>query len=328
MLIKNFMRKSAVFTLLTFVIFLMTVDVAFASRANIWPSIPFFRGADLCQFSESYGMSRSQYMSDMIFQAERLMMVGANGDEALKLLLAFDALYDKNKVLATQSFGLTLEASLKAYLDQLYRQYRPREKKLSFQNLNSLQTIIRAYIQGTRPSSFDNNLLKDLNFMAYGTYTLAPGCKGNVEVTLHLIGRDGKEEAFIALGKPENVMSNIAAQLFTAFQRTQFPTSLKLPSGTIKLIGAANGSVDRATSPELAELVCGSMNARLPTAQELDFINAFGDYNGGVSLGHQAWALPGGMIFHPLLRNPSPVRHPWEINERDFLYYCVQKDKK
>ena len=81
---------------------------------------------------------------------------------------------------------------------------------------------------------------------------------------------------------------------------------------------------DEVSDLKVAELACETLGARLPEARELELINAYGDWSGGVSLNQAVWALPGGMVFHPGLRNPSPVRHPWEVNANSFKYYCVR----
>jgi hypothetical protein len=90
------------------------------------------------------------------------------------------------------------------------------------------------------------------------------------------------------------------------------------------LVGGLNGSVDKASSPGLAERACSTLEARLPTAAELDLLDAYGSWSGGISLGEKIWALAGNKVFAPLLRNPSPIREVWEVNAEEFMYYCVR----
>lgn len=265
-------------------------------------------------------------MDQMVSFAERLMGAGAYGSEALDMLVSFDALYDKNQALATSGYGLdvTLESTLKAYVDQYHRNLNPRVKKLSFKHQNKLIDIVNALKNGQRIGNFDESMMDELDYIAYGTYTLAPNCQGNIQVTLTLIGKDGMTESFTATGKPQFVMSDIGSQLYERFQRTQFPSTLKIGRRTITLLGGLNGSVDQVNDLSMAELACETLDGRLPNSQELDLINAYGDWSGGVSLGNAVWALPNGKVFHPGLRNPSPVRSPWEVNARTFKYYCVR----
>lgn len=295
-------------------------------RFDIWPTIPFVRGADLCAYKDAYGQTRAEYMNSMVQSAEKLLAQGIKGYEALNLLMAFDSMYDKNRELAVryQYLDVTLESTFKAYMDQFYRQINPRSKKISFQYVNDIVNIVKAAREGMRDGYLDEALLAKLDFIAYGTYALAPDCKGDIQITLHLIGRDGRSESFIASGKPEYVMSKIAADIFTEFQRTQFPTTVKVGNKMLTLIGGLNGSVDRAAEPRLAEQACETLDARLPTEFELDLLNSYGDWSGGVSLNDKYWAMAGNKVFAPTLRNPSPVREKWEVNAEEYLYYCVK----
>ncbi|MGZ3787352.1 MAG: hypothetical protein ACXVLQ_02450, partial [Bacteriovorax sp.] len=284
------------------------------------------RGADLCQYTDAYGQTRSQYMNDMVKQAKDLMEGGAKGAEALNLLVAFNSLYDKNQEIAVryQYLDVTLESTLKAYMDQFYRQINPREKKVSFQYVDDIINVVNAAKAGMRDGNIDNNLIKKLDYIAYGTYALGPNCQGDIQVTLHLIGSNGTSESFVATGRPETVMSTIASDIFTLFQRTQFPSQIKIGSKMLTLVGGLNGSVDRVPDPKLAEEACSTLDARLPTSTELDLLNGYGDWSGGVSLNHKIWAMPDDKVFAPDLRNPTPVREKWEVNADEYLYYCVK----
>lgn len=295
-------------------------------RIDIWPSIPFVRGADLCKYADAYGKTRSEYMTEMVTHAENLMYAGAKGEEALQLLTTFNALYDRNQAIATRYkyMDVTLESTFKAFMDSYYRDLRPRIKKLSFTHVNDIVSIVRAANRGQRDGYLDNRILDKLDFIAYGTYALAPNCRGDIQVTLHLIGRDGSSESFEATGQPSTVMSQIASEIFTLYQRTSFPTVVRVGNRHIELIGGFNGSVDVATSPQLAERACETLGGRLPNQMELELLDGYGDWSGGVSINDKVWAMPNGYVYHPRLRNPTPVRRPFEVNETSFLYYCIR----
>lgn len=295
-------------------------------RIDIWPSIPFIRGADLCNYRDAYGQTRSEYMQQMVGHARNLMSAGAYGSEALEMLVGFNQLYDRNQAIATrgQYLDVTLESTLKGYLDQYYRDLRPLEKKISFTHVGDILSVVRAAMNGQRDGSLTYEQLDRLDYIAYGTYALAPNCRGDIQVTLHLIGKDGASESFIGRGRPEIVMSQIASELFTRFQRTQFPSTVRIGNRMLTLVGGLNGSVDRVHSPRLAQQACETLDARLPNQTELELLDARGDWSGGVSLNNETWAMPNGKIYAPYLRNPTPVRDPWQVNAKVFLYYCVR----
>lgn len=295
-------------------------------RIDIWPSIPFVSGADLCKYHDAYGQTRSEYMNAIVRNAEDLMYAGAYGPEALDMLVEFNRLYDQNQALATRGKGLavTLESTLKTYIDQYYRKLRPSFKRLSFRHMGELLNLIQTASRGQRDGQLTRHQLEKLDFIAYGTYALAPNCRGDIQVTLHLVGKDGRSESYVGRGKPSVVMSQIASEIFTQFQRTQFPTTVRMGQSTLELIGGMNGSVDKAQSPHNAQRACRQLGGRLPNQSELEMLDARGDWSGGVSINDKTWAMPNGRVYAPYLRNPTPVRNPWEVNAKEFYYYCVR----
>lgn len=310
-----------------FVLVAMCTLVSLNSYAiNLWPTIPFVKGADLCQYQDAYGRSRSEMAQEMVSQAERFLNAGASGKEALDLLVGIDALIDKNRRLAVQGYGLdvTLEATLKSYVDALYQQHRPRSKNISFTHAMPIVDVVRAVRNGQRPGYLDQNLLAKLDGFAWGTYAYAPNCRGDILVTIHVVKNSGETLNFHAQGKPQYVMSTIAARMFEQFQRAQFPSFVRMGRGTLELVGAPGAPVDSAPSPRLAEQACDMIDARLPTRSEYEYLSMLGDWNGGIGLGRQVWALSDGYILAPMLRNPTPVRRPSDVNEREFKYYCVR----
>jgi hypothetical protein len=74
----------------------------------------------------------------------------------------------------------------------------------------------------------------------------------------------------------------------------------------------------------VAEKACVQNKSRLPLLAEYEYLSALGDWNGGITLDHKYWAMADGHILAPDLRNPSPVRHPEEINSNTINYYCVR----
>lgn len=286
---------------------------------DIWPSIPFVRGADLCRYRDTYSQTRTQYMAQMVRWATQFSYGG------VEALIAFNDLYDKNLDIASQNnyLDVTLESTFKAYLDSYYRNLRPRVKKISFTTAADILNVIRAAAAGRAPT-VDSATLAKLDFMAYGTYTLAPNCQGDIQITLHLVGKKGETESFVAQGRPEVVMSQIASQIFTQFQRTQFPSSIKVGNSILTLVGGLNSSVDKTISSLVAEQSCETLESRLPNQVELEILNSYGDWSGGVTLGDKVWAMSNGKVYAPLLRNPTPVRDERDVNADELFYYCVK----
>ena len=297
-------------------------------QIGIWPTIPFIRGADLCAYKDAYGTTRSGYMDKMVGIAKDLMGAGAKGKEVLPMLVGFNGLYDQNIAAANQYkyMEVTLESTLKSYVSDYYRNLRPRVQRFSFTRVNDVLSVVRAAANGQRDGYLDQNLVDKLDYIGYGTYALAPNCQGDIQVTLHLMGRDGEELSYIGQGQPATVMSQIASRMFEDFQRTKFPSTLKVGKKSLTLLGAMNGSVEKTFSVKNASRACETLGGRLPTGTELEIIDSYGDWNGGVSINDAIWALSGGDVYAPRLRNPTPIRSESEVNARDegYRYYCVQ----
>lgn len=297
-------------------------------QVGVWPTIPFIRGADLCAYKDAYSSTRSGYMDKMVGYAKDLMSAGAKGKEVLPMLVGFNNLYDQNLAAANQYkyMEVTLESTLKSYVSDYYRNIKPRVQRLSFTRVNDVMSVVRAAANGQRDGYLDQSLVDKLDYIAYGTYALAPNCQGDIQVTLHLMGRDGEEISYIGQGQPAVVMSQIASRMFEDFQRTKFPSTLKIGKKSLTLLGAMNGSVEKTFSPKNAERACETLGGRLPTGQELEMIDAYGDWNGGVSINDAIWALANDYVYAPHLRNPTPIRSRTEVNTPDegYTYYCVQ----
>ncbi len=297
-----------------------------AKGQTMWASIPFIRGADLCAYKQAYSQTRSEYMDEMVGLASDLMQAGAKGKEALQMLQTFDAMYDKNLRIATQYkyLDVTLENTLKAYLDGYYRSFPVSDRKFSFRHMNDIRRIINNASNDRRTGYLPPNSSSLVDYIAYGTYSFAPNCKGNIQVTLTMVDKNGMTTSYQGIGAPSVVMSQIASRIFEDFQGTKFPNTIYVNGYNLKLVGTHNGSVGKATSMRQAENACKNKQARLPSANELEAIDAYGDWNGGVSIGKSVWAISGGMVYHPGLMNPSPVRSPHSINEKVYSYYCVK----
>jgi hypothetical protein len=163
-----------------------------------------------------------------------------------------------------------------------------------------------------------------LSGIAWGTYSYGPGCHGDLLVTLHIELNNGTTASFQAQGKPETVMSVIAADIVRHFQRTTFPTVVMMGDKPLVLLGAAGQPINTAPNPLIAERSCALIKARLPTVDEYEYLSILGDWHNGVSLDHMLWALAGNRVLNPDTRNPSPVRTPADVNHMPVNFYCVR----
>ena len=296
------------------------------STTYLWPTILFVKGQDLCQFEESYGTTRIEQVNEMTGQLKDLMRYGATTSEGVSALLNLDAMTDRQRAQATAGnrMDVTLEASLKAYLDRMYLGFSPSDVKLKFFNPGPLGELIKNLREHQRQDKLDVQQLSVLSGIAWGTYAYGPGCKGDVLVTIHIELVNGTGVSFQAQGKPETVMSAIAADMVRYFQRTSFPSVVMMGDKSLILVGTAGSPVNTAPNPVIAERSCALIKARLPTLDEYEFLSVKGDWNNGISLDHKLWAMSGNRVLNPDTRNPTPVRTPADTNYEAVSFYCVR----
>ena len=308
-------------------VFFMGQAVAYESSPTLlWPTIPFIRGQDLCQYQDAYGRSKSELAQALTKNMISLLHEGASSGSAFAIVLAVDELINKNRSIASAGLGMdvVLEGSFKASLDAIYRDINPPQKKIAFFNPLPLIQVVHELHDQKRQGYLDQRYLAGLSAVVWGIYSFSPSCRGDVNVSLHMETKEGVTHSFQAFGPPETVMQGMAGQVFEYFQKTQFPSKVKYGSGFIELLGAPGSPISHATLPTNAENSCESMRGRLPTAAEYIFLSSLGDWNGGVTLRHEFWAMADGMVMAPDLPNPSPVRKAEDIRVNEYHFFCVR----
>ena len=115
-----------------------------AEPVTLWPTIAFIRALDMCQFEDAYGRTRIAQMQDLTAEVKSLLIEGATPLEAVTVIATLDSLIDKNRRLAAAGMGMdvTLEANVKAAIDQLYREIRVPTRLLAFYNPASLIELL------------------------------------------------------------------------------------------------------------------------------------------------------------------------------------------
>lgn len=292
----------------------------------LWPTVPFVRGQDLCQFQDAYGKNRAQQSADMARLLGSLLSTGADPSQANDLLQTVDHLIDKGRQRASAGFGMDvlLEGSFKAALDRVYEEQHPALRRLSFVNPNSLSDLVRVLREQQRQGQLPAAFIKGLTGVAWGTYSFGAGCQGDVVVTLHIETLGGRTFSYQARGLPDRVMRNIGQQVFAQFQRTHFPSPLQYKGKTLVLLGAPGTPIGTTNSPRKAEHACQCMQARLPTVGEYIFLSELGDWNGGVDSSRGYWALSKERVMAPEMPNPSIVRAADEFHSAAIQYFCLR----
>lgn len=294
---------------------------------TVWQTIPFIRGQDLCQYQDAYGRTTSEAQTQLTRQLVTLLHAGSDASQLPALLETIDTLTQRSREKATEGKGMDvlLEGSLKAHLDALYQRTQPRERNVTFYNPAPLFSLATELREQKRQGYLDAKSLGKLNAIAWGTYSFAPDCRGEVVVTLHIQVSSGRNYSYQGVGRPHLVMQPISDRIFAEFQHTMFPSRVAMGKKTLELVGAPGRPISHVYAPDLAVRACSSVNARLPTREEYEFLSSLGDWNKGVRITGRVWALNDAEVLAPDLPNPSPVRQASEFGSRhEFYYFCVR----
>lgn len=312
--------------LLTFLLLGFSCKADTFPTLALWPTIPFVRGQDLCQYQDAYGKTRAQQALGMTQLLGELIRAGSEPKQAPELLQTIDKLIDQGRQRAAGGFGMDVlfEGSFKASLDRVYEEHHPGVRKLNFFNPSALNDLVRVLRDQQRQVHLDATQLKGLTAVAWGTYSFSPGCKGDVLVTLHIESSSGRTFSYQARGMPESVMGQIGYQVFAQFQKTQFPSKVVYQGKTLELLGGPGMLVGVTNSSRKAAYACQCMQARLPTVGEYIFLTELGAWNGGVNSAKGLWALSNERVMAPEMPNPSIVRSSDEFQSPQLHYFCVR----
>lgn len=282
---------------------------------NVFPNIRFVEGADLPAFMEAYSKTMSQQRAEYVDQAKELMMMGGSGAETAKMLIDFDKHILDLRARGKSRMGVTLEASFKAQLDQLYRKYNPPVQRLKFHATNA-----------SVAPSFD--------LYIYGVYSVKSVGKPGLVMTVTIVDlRTGLERSFEAQGADITAAHLLARQVFDDFQKTKFPSTKKILGKNLQLI--THGLIemeDGRTSPmrdlhQSAVWACDSYDARLISDKEIKALVGIGEYRGGLTLARTGqqnyfWAVDGERV---LISYNGAILPDTNMNPASFInYICVK----
>lgn len=307
---------------------------------TIYPSIPFIEGADLMEFHEAYSRTRSQQFGELVQSAESLIKAGASGKEALDMIIAFDELITKRREYSKKRMGVSLEGFFNSRLNDLYQYYNPQRRMLELRHVDIPSNILAHANQNYRPGYATEEMLSDLDFVIYGSYTVSSR-KGQVDVALYAVNvKNGMTRVYGGSGLPEQAAYQAADKLFDEFQRIALPAKFRLANGkVITLVKEGHVSGGHASMKNLhsrAQASCDVIGARLIKEEEAIALDSIGRYNGGITLyedysnftfnrhgrPYYYWALANDLVLNAPESRSSVS---WNMNHAERInYLCVK----
>jgi len=232
---------------------------------SIFSKIPFVKQADYKSYTERMRSSIYSQRGRLINDLSNLVYLTGDLQGSVNALRSIEQLTRRNINQSTNNFGEAFSTQLKASLDQQYRQY----------NLNTPKLII-----ADRMDEISKSNVSKINLTAFGTYSVLP--RGAIWVTLAITKlSNGQQKFFQAKGSYSNVMTKLAKKVFLYFEGNRYD-SYQNPFANKKWLMPAPGHFKMMVEKNVAEMICSSQGARIPTADELQLGQASTSLAGGI----------------------------------------------
>lgn len=282
----------------------------------VWPAIPFIFAGDLSDFNDSHSTSRKNVRRELIEDLVQLMRHGAYASEGAPIVLEFDRVYDRHRTLSRQKLEVAFEEMFRNGVDQYYRQYEVKTRKLNFINGGDMAAIKYSLKHGEKINS--------VSLMAYGTYTVLN--KSRIQAQINIFNTQTQDMRSFAVEGPMNmanrVIQTLALHVFDYFQKTRGPSEIRKG---LTLLGTPTTHEGKLITFEAAEHACKRMGGRLPSYEEFLDIELTGPYAGGILLNQGKYILNrqnGAYLIYD--RRDQRLWQSHMINDRTAYYFCIK----
>jgi hypothetical protein len=252
---------------------LASTAVADDGKKLIWGNIPLVRAGNYYEFDAELSRTRAAARGEALDELAALLIpLASSSDDVAHLartlattVMQFDDLVRRHADQAHQGIPISLVEDFRSAFDRFYieRRLTDREQRTGFAYVSrdDLQSMSR---QATSVSEA-LQLVRDLRYIAYGSYTILD--TGKVRVVLHLEDlATWRVRSFSADGPVAEVGGLLAIRVMDFLQGVEYP-SWQNPQAQLTWIAPASPPT-KVLAP-LATRYCEGQKARLPYAGEL-----------------------------------------------------------
>ncbi|MDD0853675.1 hypothetical protein HBN50_11245 [Halobacteriovorax sp. GB3] len=292
----------------------------YSSARDFWPNkkvsisnkIITQEGLDAAEFNEMYSRTTSDLRKEYVQEAIQLMMAGALGPEALKMITTFDdRVYDRRQV-SKKGMGNTLAGHFRSALARINEEYE-------FEGGNPKVRM------SSRTEDYDASIVWGASSHAQ-IYAI-------LTVKNKRTGMTKSYSAYSHVSRVGVIGKQLALQVFHSAHATQFPTTLEVGYRKMKVSGirtyTSRGYTQYKTLIDQVSNYCRSKGARLPSVNELTSLFSRGLYHGGLSMGQKTeWAaMNHGMRAY--VNSQYPQGNTGSLTDSPFnrtiTYFCVKE---
>jgi hypothetical protein len=251
----------------------------------IWGNIPFVKGGNYFEFTAELSRTRAQARSEPLGElASLLIPLAFSTDDVAGLahvvattVVQFDELVRRHAQEVHEGIPVSLAEDFKSGVERFYveRRLNDSEQRTGLADLSreDLQAMSRKKI----PAADALRLVRELRFLAYGSYTVLD--RGQVRASLNLEDViTSRVRSFAADGALGEVGGLLAVKVMDFLQGEEYP-NWQNPQPQLTWIAPAFPQTK--VSPQLAVRYCEGQKARLPYAAELLQASMAGSYRKG-----------------------------------------------
>ena len=240
---------------------------------HIWPDMICLRGADYAEFAYTMSQNRDMVRKMLLREFGELFipMAASNADlnelakTLAQIILTFDQVHNMHKDEAVQGIDISFENQFRAELDGLYRAYGLGDELRKVDFIYPGAPVVRDLKAHSQRESLPMEVLKGMDYVLYGSYTMLGGANISVTLTVEKL-KTGQTRSFEVSAPINVVMKLLARKFFDFFQSNEYADWIN-PQPKLEWIPSA--PTQPHTTATSARLYCRGQGARFPYTREL-----------------------------------------------------------
>jgi len=279
------MHAEIVLALLLSQLFCVSAIAAAEDKRLIWGNLQFWPAGNYSEFEAELSKTRAQARGEVLGDLGSLLIplawssydVPALAQVLATNVLQFDELVRRHAQQVHEGISVSLAEDFKSGVDRIYVERRLNDSEQRTGLAYVSRDVLDAMFRKSMPVRDALKIVRELRFLAYGSYTVLNGAK--VRVVLHLEDlMSSQVKSFSAEGVIGEVGGLLAAKVIDDLQGVQYP-NWENPQPQLTWIAPAFPQT-KVRAP-LGARYCTGQKARLPYTAELLQAAMAGNYREG-----------------------------------------------
>ena len=279
------MHAKIVLALLLSQLFCVSAIAAAEDKRLIWGNLQFWPAGNYSEFEAELSKTRAQARGEVLGDLGSLLIplawssydVPALAQVLATNVLQFDELVRRHAQQVHEGISISLAEDFKSGVHRIYVERRLNDSEQRTGLAYVSRDVLDAMFRKSMPVRDALKIVRELRFLAYGSYTVLNGAK--VRVVLHLEDlMSSQVKSFSAEGVIGEVGGLLAAKVIDDLQGIQYPN---WENPQLHLTWIAPAFPQTKVRAPLAAHYCAGQKARLPYTAELLQAAMAGNYREG-----------------------------------------------